>query len=56
MTERMYGKIHGPNCDCNIEEHVSGAKEKCNKRYGTKRQRTIEKMKLKKELRAIADV
>lgn len=53
MAERMYGKIHGPQCDCNIEQHVSGATEKCNKRYGVKRQRSIEKVKLKKEVRSI---
>ena len=46
---RLLGKIHGPQCDCNIEQHVSGANEKCNHRYGVKRQRAREKRVWKKE-------
>lgn len=48
---RMLGKLHSPNCDCNIEKYVSGASEKCNHRYGVKRQRTREKRELKKFLK-----
>lgn len=50
MAERMLGRKHEPNCDCNIEQHVSGKNEKCNHRYGVKRQRAIEKRMLKREL------
>lgn len=40
---KMMGRIHGPHCDCNIEQYVSGAEEKCNHRHGVKRQRAREK-------------
>lgn len=50
LQTRMLGKLHGPNCDCNIEQHVSGASEKCNHRYGVKRQRTREKRELQKQI------
>lgn len=43
MTTRLMGRIHDRQCDCNIEQHVSGAGEKCNHRYGVKRQRAREK-------------
>lgn len=39
----MIGRLHRPNCDCNIEQFVSGRDEKCNHRYGVKRQRAREK-------------
>ena len=48
---RMLGRIHEPNCDCNIEWAVSGAGEKCNHRYGNKRQRAAEKRELKRALK-----
>ena len=47
---KMMGKIHGPQCDCNIEQYVSGAEEKCNHRYGVKRQRAREKATLRREI------
>lgn len=50
MNSRMMGSIHEPNCDCNIEQHVSGKSEKCNYRYGVKRQRAREKATLRKEI------
>ena len=40
---KMYGKIHENHCDCNTEEYVSGVSEKCNYRYGNKRNRAKEK-------------
>lgn len=40
---KMMGKIHRPQCDCNIEQFVSGSREKCNHRHGVKRQRAREK-------------
>lgn len=43
---RMMGRIHERWCDCNIEQYVSGAEEKCNHRYGVKRQRAIEKREI----------
>lgn len=46
---KMLGNIHERQCDCNIEQHVSGAGEKCNHSYGTKRQRAKEKKQWKKE-------
>lgn len=45
---KMLGNIHEPHCDCNIEQHVSGASEKCNKRYGVKRSRSREKNLVRK--------
>lgn len=45
---KMLGKIHEGNCDCNIEHIVSGSNEKCNHRYGVKRQRAKEKRVWKK--------
>lgn len=48
--DKMLGRIHGPHCDCNIEQYVSGAGEKCNHRYGVKRQRAREKREWKREL------
>lgn len=47
---KMLGKIHARLCDCNIEQYVSGKSEKCNHRYGVKRQRSREKQALKREL------
>lgn len=44
---KMMGRIHNRNCDCNIEQYVSGAREKCNHRYGVKRQRSREKAQWK---------
>lgn len=46
--DKMLGKKHGPQCDCNIEKYVSGKSEKCNHRYGVKRQRAKEKREMKK--------
>ena len=43
VMAKMLGRIHEPHCDCNIEWAVSGAGEKCNHRYGVKRQRAKEK-------------
>lgn len=40
---RLMGRIHNRQCDCNIEQFVSGVGEKCNHRYGVKRQRAREK-------------
>lgn len=48
---RMLGRIHEPHCDCNIEHIVSGAWDKCNHRYGNKRQRAAEKRELKRALK-----
>lgn len=48
-NERMMGRIHDSQCDCNIEQYVSGASEKCNHRYGVKRRRAIEKREWKRE-------
>lgn len=48
MTKLM-GRIHGPNCDCNIEQYVSGSDEKCNHRYGVKRQRAREKREWRRD-------
>ncbi len=45
---RMLGRLHRPNCDCNIEQFVSGAAEKCNYRHGVKRQRGREKRQVRK--------
>lgn len=39
----MLGHKHEPQCDCNIEQHVSGKSEKCNYRYGNSRARAKEK-------------
>lgn len=50
-SRRMLGRIHGPNCDCNIEQHVSGVSEKCNYRHGVKRQRSREKREVAKEIK-----
>lgn len=47
---KMMGRIHDHHCDCNIEQYVSGASEKCNHRYGVSRQRAREKRELKKEV------
>lgn len=47
---RMLGRVHDPNCDCNIEHIISGASEKCNHRYGNKRQRSREKWEWTREL------
>lgn len=47
MKAKMIGKIHMRWCDCNIEQYVSGASEKCNHRYGVKRQRAREKREWK---------
>ena len=49
MADKMLGRIHAGQCDCNIEQFVSGAGEKCNHRYGVKRQRSREKRRLRKE-------
>lgn len=49
MFVRMMGKIHARQCDCNIEQHVSGKDQKCNRRYGVKRQRIREKREWKNE-------
>jgi len=49
-SDRMLGRKHGPQCDCNIEQYVSGKSEKCNHRYGVKRQRAREKEALRREL------
>ena len=49
MFARMMGKIHRRYCDCNIEEYVSGRGEKCNHRYGVKRQRAREKREWTKD-------
>lgn len=46
---KMLGKIHEPMCDCNIEQYVSGKGEKCNHRYGVKRQRAKEKRSWKSD-------
>jgi len=46
---KLMGRIHSRNCDCNIEQYVSGVGEKCNHRYGVKRQRSREKRQWKKE-------
>lgn len=46
---KLMGRIHRPQCDCNIEHFVSGAREKCNHRHGVKRQRAREKKIWKKE-------
>lgn len=50
MFTRMMGKIHRRYCDCNIEQYVSGVDEKCNHRYGVKRQRVREKRVWKREV------
>jgi len=50
---KMLGRIHDHNCDCNIEQYVSGASEKCNYRHGVKRQRAIEKRELAKEIQDV---
>lgn len=50
MQKKMLGKKHEPQCDCNIEEYVSGAFEKCNHRYGNKRQRAQEKREVLREI------
>lgn len=52
---RMMGRIHDPQCDCNIEQYVSGADEKCNRRYGVKRQRAREKKTWETEARETED-
>ena len=44
------GRKHDRWCDCHAEKHVSGKDEKCNYRYGVKRQRAKERQQLKKEL------
>jgi hypothetical protein len=49
MTKLM-GKFHDRQCDCNIEQYVSGAGEKCNHRYGVKRQRSREKGETRREV------
>ena len=46
----MMGRIHNRQCDCNIEQFVSGSDQKCNHRYGVKRQRSREKNLWKKDL------
>ena len=46
--DKMLGKKHGPQCDCNIEQYVSGASQKCNRRYGVSRARAQEKRAWKK--------
>lgn len=46
---KLMGRIHDRQCDCNIEQFVSGVGEKCNHRYGVKRQRAREKKNWKKE-------
>ena len=46
---RMIGRIHDRNCDCNIEQYVSGTGEKCNHRYGTKRRRQRERSEWTRE-------
>lgn len=52
MNSKMMGKKgHGNYCDCNIEQYVSGKSEKCNYRYGVKRQRAKEKRILKRNIR-----
>jgi len=48
---KMLGKKHDSQCDCNIEQYVSGKSEKCNYRYGVKRARAIEKRELKRDLK-----
>lgn len=54
---KMMGRIHERWCDCNIEQFVSGAGEKCNRRYGVKRQRSIEKRELAEQVRSeISDI
>lgn len=50
-NDKMLGRKHGPQCDCNIEQYVSGKGEKCNHRYGVKRQRSIEKRETTHEIR-----
>ena len=50
QRDRMLGKKHEPQCDCNIEQHVSGKNEKCNHRYGVGRQRSKEKRQLRQEI------
>lgn len=49
-TDKMLGKKHDPQCDCNIEHIVSGTSEKCNRRYGVSRARAQEKRSWKKEV------
>lgn len=39
---KMLGRIHSSYCDCN-SKYVTAQDEKCNKKYGTKRQRSKEK-------------
>lgn len=46
---KMLGKQHDRQCDCNTV-HVSGHSEKCNRRYGNKRQRAREKRRWIKEV------
>ena len=50
MIKKMMGKIHRRQCDCNIEEYVTGKDEKCNHRYGVKRQRLKEKREWKRDV------
>lgn len=49
-SDKMIGKKHRSQCDCNIEQHVSGKDEKCNRVHGVKRQRSKEKVVFRKEL------
>lgn len=52
---RMMGNIHDHHCDCNIEQYVSGTGEKCNHRYGVKRQRSKEKREWRKDVQSLQD-
>ena len=47
--ERMLGKKHDKQCDCNIKKHISGLEQKCNRHYGVKRARSREKRAWKHE-------
>ena len=47
---KMLGRSgHERQCDCNFEQHVSGAGEKCNYRYGNGRARSNEKRNWKQD-------
>lgn len=48
-TEKMLGKKHRRQCDCNIPQYVSGIDEKCNKVHGHSRARAREKKSWKAE-------
>lgn len=48
--DRMLGRKHRQYCDCNIEQFISGADEKCNHRYGVKRARAQEKRRWRRTI------